>query len=299
MSSCSSSYIDGTALPPSVSSEQASTPEVPAPDPAPPSPPMLPPPATSELTGLPKLSALRSVSSTSFDSYLVDASGRPLYMFVGDITGALESACLDACALEWPAFDAPLTEVSGLEPSDLSRFHRDDGAWQVAYKGHPLYYHRDEAGTNEVSADASGGRWFVARDYLVFLSIAHSFTPAGGSAGDDMFLTDGFGRTLYVCLDDRPRSATSDAVSSCDDDCLLTRPLFTVAQTSRTTLLPSVFDPSELRALDRADGQLQLTYCGWPLYYFAADLTPGSTAGHNERAWRAIDPISCALWTDH
>jgi predicted lipoprotein with Yx(FWY)xxD motif len=83
-----------------------------------------------------------------------------------------------------------------------------------------------------------------------------------------------------------------DAISSCDALCTVKRPVFRTSASERTTLLPSTIDVGALGALVRTDGQLQLTYRGWPLYYDSGDVTPGATEGHNERAWRAIDPIA-------
>src|SRR5262245_16572506 len=41
---------------------------------------------------------LRLVSSPRFEGYLADSAGEPLYMFVGDVPGSKETACLAACA---------------------------------------------------------------------------------------------------------------------------------------------------------------------------------------------------------
>jgi predicted lipoprotein with Yx(FWY)xxD motif len=179
-----------------------------------------------------------------------------------------------------------------LDPTDIARFHRDDGAWQTTYKGHALYYRASELGTRDVTGDGVDERWFVARDYVVFLSAARKFTPAGGTTMDSSFLTDSFGRTLYICLDDQPGTAISEAISSCDTSCSAKRPAFAAAETARITRVPSLLDPSELV---RADGLQQLTYRGWPLYLYVGDVGAGSTEGHNDRAWRAIDPVSFGL----
>ena len=235
---------------------------------------------------------LRVARSLRFDGYLTDGVGRPLYVFVGDVTGALESACLGDCAREWPAFDVAVAEPGAeLDATHVSRFHRQDGVWQTTYKGHPLYYRAAEVGTREVTGDGVALRWFVARDYLVFLASARTFTPTGGTATNDAFLTDGYGRTLYVCLDDQPRTAENDTISSCNAACTLKRPLFAASETARTTILPSVLSAGELDEWLRPDGQLQLTYRGWPLYYYGGDIAAGSTEGHNDSAWRAIDPV--------
>jgi predicted lipoprotein with Yx(FWY)xxD motif len=239
---------------------------------------------------------LRVEHSSPFDAYLTDELGQALYMFAGDVTGMPESGCLSECAREWPAFDIQLARPSAeLNPADVSRFHRQDGAWQTTYKGHALYHRASETGTREVTGDGVNRHWFVARDYLAFLSPARTFAPAGGNATNGTFLTDGNGRTLYVCLDDLPGTATSQAKSSCDAACIIKRPIFKAPDLSRTAILPSVIDPAELQELQRPDGLTQLTYRGWPLYYYSGDVAVGATEGHNDRAWRAIDPVSFGL----
>lgn len=260
---------------------------------APPMPALPQPEATQPQprhpTHTPNLRLSRAPDSSR---YLSDELGQALYMFVGDVAGASESACLYDCAHEWPAFDVEVAYPGAdLDPKEVSRFHRQDGAWQTTYKGHPLYYRAIEAGLYVATGDGIDGRWFLARDYLAFMSTARSFAPEGGGLLG-AFLTDGFGRTLYVCLDDQPSTDTSEAVSSCDGECLGKRPIFPASAAVRTSLLPAGIDPAELRVLIRPDALLQLTYRGWPLYYFSGDLTAGSTEGHNDRAWRAFDPVS-------
>ena len=232
---------------------------------------------------------VRIARSEQFDGYLTDSSGRALYMFVGDFSGSSESACTGDCARDWPPFDVPLAVPgAGIDPAYVSRYHRQDGLWQTTYKGRALYYRAAESGTTVVTADGADGRWFVARNYFVFMSTARTFTPSGGVGTNAPFLTDGFGRALYVCLDDKPQDATREASSSCDTRCTETRPTFPAAMGA--AVLPSSLDAAALREMARPDEQSQLTYRGWPLYYFAGDTTAGATAGHNELAWRAIDP---------
>ena len=241
-------------------------------------------------TGTELHSTLRFARTPRFDGYLVDAEGRALYMFAEDVAGASESACLDACASEWPPFD--LREVitgPGVEASEVSRFHRQDGAWQATYKGFPLYYRAGEEGSRAVGGDGLRGRWFVARDYLAFIAArdaANGALPLGVTS----YLTDGFGRTLYVCLDDRPRSATSAPRSSCVGMCSVDRPPWSAAATQRSSALPSTLLVSALGSFVREDGIVQLTYHGLPLYHFRGDLQLGESVGHNQRAWRALDP---------
>jgi predicted lipoprotein with Yx(FWY)xxD motif len=84
------------------------------------------------------------------------------------------------------------------------------------------------------------------------------------------FLADDQGRTLYLFTKD------TKGTSSCYDKCAQAWPPLTSA--------------SQLKAQDgvstdlisttvRTDGSMQVTYNGWPLYYFAADKAPGDVNG--------------------
>lgn len=237
---------------------------------------------------------LRLASSPMFPTYLTDENDRPLYMFAGDVAGAPETACLDTCAADWPPFDIAVPRLdAAIDAAQVGRFHREDGAWQTTYRGHPLYYRATEAGQRSVTGDGVDRRWFVARDYLLFLGVARTFAPASAAPTHGEFLTDGAGRTLYVCLDDQPATLLTEAITSCDEQCLVERPPFE-RMTERGRALPSLLAYAELALVSHTDGTARLMYRGWPLYYFSGDTTPGATEGHNERAWRAIDPYGFA-----
>lgn len=239
---------------------------------------------------------LRLARSSSFDGYITDGAGEPLYMFIGDVTGSFETGCVSACASAWPPFDVGVARTTAdLEFAQVSRFHRQDGAWQTTYNGHPLYRRAIEAGKRDVTSDGVDGRWFVARNYLVFMSSARTFTPTGGMGPNGPFLTDGLGRTLYVCIDDQPATGMIDPLSSCDAACLVERPVFGPSGESQAEPLPSVINPSELKLYVRPDGMKQFAYRGWPLHYYSGDAVAGATEGHNDGAWRAFDPATFGL----
>jgi predicted lipoprotein with Yx(FWY)xxD motif len=238
---------------------------------------------------------LRLGHAARFEGYLMDRDQQPLYMFAGDVAGSGSSACLDACAQDWPPFDLPQVEPDpGILANELTRFHRQDGSWQTAYKGHPLYYRAAEAGAREITGDGLDARWFIARDYLAFVGMDASFAPAGSERFGTAFLTNGFGRALYVCLDDTPGGAENAPVSACMGECARRHPLWSVSEAGRTTILPSVLGALDLAAFERPDGAVQLALRGWPLYYFSGDERPGDVNGQNQNAWRAIDPLHFA-----
>jgi predicted lipoprotein with Yx(FWY)xxD motif len=234
--------------------------------------------------------ALRTNQDEGFSDYLSDGQGRALYMLIDDIVARDESACSGTCAREWPAFDLdPGQPGVALDPAlagaDLSRFHRPDGRWQLRYRGHPLYMRASELSEQgAITGDGAEGRWFVARDYLAFL--ARSAELAAGS-----FLTDGAGRTLYACLDDTPGRGLTEPSSACTGACLSARPPWSPG-VALATRIPSSLEASAFALFERPDGVMQLSYRGWPIYYYREDVNPGDTAGHNQGAWRAIDPIA-------
>jgi predicted lipoprotein with Yx(FWY)xxD motif len=55
-------------------------------------------------------------------------------------------------------------------------------------------------------------------------------------------------------------------------------------------------DASKLGTTTRADGSTQVTYNGWPLYYFDKDKQPGDTTGQGVgTVWYLISAAGDAL----
>jgi len=84
------------------------------------------------------------------------------------------------------------------------------------------------------------------------------------------FLTDGDGNTLYLFTKDVP------GTSNCYDKCAAAWPA--VLPAGDATLKEGVM-ASLVGTTMRKDGSSQLTYNGWPLYYYAKDTKPGDTTG--------------------
>jgi predicted lipoprotein with Yx(FWY)xxD motif len=83
-------------------------------------------------------------------------------------------------------------------------------------------------------------------------------------------LVDEDGRTLYRFL------ADTGTQSTCEGDCATTWPPLTVDD--GPVAGPGV-DPALLATTTRADGTLQVTYAGHPLYRYAGDEQPGQANG--------------------
>jgi predicted lipoprotein with Yx(FWY)xxD motif len=105
-----------------------------------------------------------SIGKAKVGRVLVGKNGRTLYLFEKDKGG--KSSCSGACAAAWPPFTAKGQPQagSGVTASKLSTAKRNDGAMQVVYAGHPLYYYAGDttAGqTNGQGLDQFGAEWYV------------------------------------------------------------------------------------------------------------------------------------------
>jgi predicted lipoprotein with Yx(FWY)xxD motif len=112
----------------------------------------------------------------------------------------------------------------------------------------------------------------------VQVKVAHQ-----ASVGDH--LTDAHGRTLYLFeKDERGRS-------TCYDACARAWPPLV---TEGSLVAGRGVDKDKLSTVKRKDGSLQVTYGGWPLYYFVKDDEPGNTYGqemeHFGAVWYMVSP---------
>jgi predicted lipoprotein with Yx(FWY)xxD motif len=231
-------------------------------------------------------------------AYLSDAAGRALYIFANDVPGSNASSCNAACLEKWPAFDAvSLTVGSGLTASDFTRFQRPDGAWQTTFKGRPLYrFAADAVGS---SGDGASGRWYLARDYNVFVAAKTDLTPQGASMPAP-YMTNRAGRTVYAFMSDTAATSSKLPVSACADKCLEAWPAWPAPPALETLILPASLKLADFGVFERTSAGTsvkQLTYRGYPLYFHTPDVAPGATSGHMSGAWRAIDPAMFAATT--
>ncbi len=106
-----------------------------------------------------------SVGSTEYGKVLFGPSGKVVYAFGADKSST--SRCYGVCAAAWPPLltkGAPLAG-SGIESKLLGTTKRRDGALQVTYAGHPLYYYSaDKIGKVMCQhANMHGGLWLVVK----------------------------------------------------------------------------------------------------------------------------------------
>jgi len=96
-------------------------------------------------------------------------------------------------------------------------------------------------------------------------------------------IVDGSGMTLYYFLRDTRGSDTS----ACTGTCLTNWPAFNPSYLQVSApLLGSDFDSILLPG-----GGSQVTYMGWPLYYYSGDKAPGDTKGYGfNKLWYVMAP---------
>ena len=112
---------------------------------------------------------------------------------------------------------------------------------------------------------------------------AGSVMLASTDLGD--ILQDSEGRTLYLFNPD----AQGD--STCYDDCADAWPAFVEEGSAGEGV-----DASLLGTTTRTDGAVQVTYNGWPLYYFSGDAAPGDTNGQAlNDVWWVVDAAGNAI----
>ena len=115
----------------------------------------------------PSTSGAASVVSTktnSLGTFLVDGSGRTLYLW--DADHGSTSTCSGACAQAWP----PLTTTgtpkagSGVKASLLGTTKRADGSLEATYGGHPLYTFAGDTQAGQTTGQGNNGfgaPWWV------------------------------------------------------------------------------------------------------------------------------------------
>ena len=228
-------------------------------------------------------------SNVTLGNYLVDKQNRTLYYFSDDPDG--QDHCTGACELEWPVFNVDNLTADklgdGLDITDFGRITAPNGSSQVTYKGWPLYHYAPVInGTNQQEApgqtlgEGVDNIWFVAKpDYSIMLVNDQLLGQDGKNYKSDYtegigittYFTDGSGLTLYTFKAD---SLNKNKFTKSDFSNNSAWPIY---ETNKA-VVPSILDKSKFGSIN-VFGRTQLTYNGWPLYYFGLD---GQTRGSNK-----------------
>jgi predicted lipoprotein with Yx(FWY)xxD motif len=219
-------------------------------------------------------------SSDELGSYLVGPNGMTLYLFSRDPLNT--SVCSGKCAENWPPLTVEsadaVTAAEGI-PGTLATTTREDGTLQVTYNGLPLYYWANDENVGDTTGNRVGRVWWIVPPATV---------AALPSAELGSVLTGPTGMTLYMFTKDTPNTST------CYDQCATNWPPLTVD--SLDSVVPGVNLPGTWGTAERTDGTLQVTYDGWPLYYWKDDVAIGDTTGEGVGdVWYAVAPETVSL----
>jgi predicted lipoprotein with Yx(FWY)xxD motif len=168
--------------------------------------------------------------------------------------------------------------VTGLDIGDFGTITTPAGK-QTTYKTWPLYYYAPAAGganvreaPGETNGEAFNNIWFVAKpDYSIMLVNAQLTGNDGKTYKSDY--TEGTGKTLYFS-DPKGVALYGFAIDSFNTNKFTqpdfsNNPVWPIYETDQV-VVPSVLDKTLFAAID-VFGKKQLTYKGWPMYYFGAD----------------------------
>lgn len=219
--------------------------------------------------------------NTSLGDILVDQDGMTLYFFTKDVSG--ESLCEDGCLDSWPVFYSDNLEIDGqLDQNDFKAIVRNDGKSQITYKGWPLYYFINDSKAGDMNGEGVKDIWFVAKEnYTVMFAngqlVGHDGKMYKGdyTEGEEIiqFFVDDKGRTLYAFKND-----TKDTNNFTAPD-FSNNAVWPIYEVNEVKSVPSLVNSSDFGIID-VYGKNQLTYKGWPLYYFGQDAeTRGNTKG--------------------
>lgn len=209
-----------------------------------------------------------AANNATLGQLLADGEGRTLYLFTKDSKDT--ATCYDKCAENWPPLlttGAPKAG-DGADAAMLGTTTRTDGATQVTYNGWPLYYYAKDQKAGDTNGQDVGGVWYVVSPKGDKLEAAKVMVTKNDKLGS--ILADDEGNTLYLLTKDTKSTAT------CYEQCAAVWPPLLTAGAPEAG---DGADAAMLGTTTRTDGTTQVTYNGWPLYFYAKDQKPGDTNG--------------------
>ncbi len=201
--------------------------------------------------------------NTGAGRLFVNAKGHALYTFKQDLEQPGTSLCNFECAKLWP----PVTAPENAEPiGEWSALRREDGSWQWARRGSPVYTHSADTHPGSLVGEKASGFWDVMFEPMA--------TPPGIAIAGSLkgqILVDVQGRTLYA-----------NAAGRCDAACQADR---------RPVEAPWLAGPlgKDWTLAQRNDGLKQWTYRNQPLFTYAGDFKPGDVNGEDAAlGWQVV-----------
>ena len=102
-----------------------------------------------------------SIVPTEKGKVLFGPTGHALYTYQPDT--ARSSTCIGKCARNWPPLVGTPDPGAGLSASEFGTITRSDGARQITYNGHPLYYFGKDKAAINMFGDSIAGVWHLAK----------------------------------------------------------------------------------------------------------------------------------------
>jgi len=187
--------------------------------------------------------------------------------------------CTGVCIPIWPAFYASSTSVpASLNMPDFGKITDASGAPQTTYLGWPLYTYSGDSAAGQANGDNFTNIWFAAK--IPFYSVMVL------NRSNANYLTDVRGLTLYYSSADTQGTASATAQSNCAGQCATAWPVFYVSQ----VVAPSLLSQGDFGSIARPDGMEQLTYKGWPLYFYSGDIQSGDINGNGVNGFEVVVP---------
>jgi predicted lipoprotein with Yx(FWY)xxD motif len=228
---------------------------------------------------------LEIAQNDKLGNFLADGDGRTLYLFTKDTPDT--SNCYDKCQQAWPPLltQGQPTLMDGVSSTLISTTVRTDGSIQLTYNGWPLYYYSKDAAAGDTTGQAVNNVWWVVSgegNPIEPATLAVTQTDKLGT-----IIVDGSGRTLYLYTKDTKDTTT--CYGKCEQ---AWPPLLTLGN-------PTLGDgttASLVGSTQRKDGSMQVTYNGWPLYYYFKDHAAGDTTGRGvNNVWYVVTPDGQAV----
>ena len=104
--------------------------------------------------------ALTTATKAPFGTYVVDGSGRSVYILEGSRGGSGINRCSGQCLGAWPPLAGGVRQgvATGLNPGLVQSVSGYAGA-QLAYGGWPLYYYRRDQAPSDTTGQGVRDQW--------------------------------------------------------------------------------------------------------------------------------------------
>jgi predicted lipoprotein with Yx(FWY)xxD motif len=187
------------------------------------------------------------------------------------------TTCTGPCSALWPPLltSGRANAGPGVSRAAIGTLRRPDGTLQVTYHNHPVYMFAFDLGAGAKPGLTNGEYLIDAAASGVWYTVLPNGNPDPGtttirseksSLGTILSVTGGFNHatgTLYGYNIDTAK------VSKCTGQCAIFWP---PVLTKGKPKAGKGVSPGRLGTLRRADGTIQVTYGGHPLYFFASAL---------------------------